>query len=97
VDTKNLALLLGAKELREDNRDSISNAEGREIGITSGLAASLIFEDKEFNSQLKARVAAKVAKLKKELKDEDAEAKKLTRAKVNYKPASSSKKPKRTR
>jgi hypothetical protein len=86
VDTKNLALLLGAKELRDDERDSISNAEGREIGITSGLAASLIFEDKEFNAQIKARVAAKVSKLKQDLKEEAAEAKKITAAaKINAK------------
>ena len=70
VDKKNLALMLGANELRTDPRENISNAEGRDIGLTSGLMASLILEDEEFKSQVKARLSEKVAKLRKELKQE---------------------------
>ena len=59
VDTKNLALLLGAQELRTDPRKHISNAEGRAIGKTNGIRARIIFTDKRALKYLDKLAAGK--------------------------------------
>jgi hypothetical protein len=81
VHTKNIALIIATAKLAGDKRDSISNAEGKEIGITSGIRASLILDgdDEKFNAQMNAKVAEKVAKLKKEIKAEEAANKKASK------------------
>jgi hypothetical protein len=65
VHAKNMALIIATSELAEDPRETISNKEGREIGINSGIIASLVLEDKDFRSELKARIASRAKDLSK--------------------------------
>jgi hypothetical protein len=65
VHAKNMALIIATSELAEDPRETISNKEGREIGINSGIIASLVLEDKDFRAELKARIASRAKDLNK--------------------------------
>ena len=62
---KNVGIVLTTDALESDERSSISNKEAKEIGLKNGIMASLIFEDKNIQSQLKAGVAKRLAEIKK--------------------------------
>lgn len=64
VDTKNLALIIGTKKLRDDDRESISNKEGRMIGIRSGVAARMFFENSKVKGVLNKCVDAELARMR---------------------------------
>ena len=60
---KNVGIVLTTDALESDERSSISNKEAKEIGLKNGIMASLIFEDKNIQSQLKAGVAKRLAEI----------------------------------
>lgn len=66
VDVKNIGLVLATSRLREDSRAAISNKEGREIGINSGITARMIFE----NEELKTKINEYVMEERDRMKDE---------------------------
>ena len=64
VHIKNVGLVIATSTLQEDPRKSISNKEGRMIGIRSGVAARMFFENSKVKGVLNKCVDAELARMR---------------------------------
>jgi hypothetical protein len=64
VHIKNVGLVIATSTLQEDPRKSISNKEGRMIGVRSGVAARMFFENSKVKGVLNKCVDAELARMR---------------------------------